>query len=235
MVAVPLVGFLVSWLPGIGGAWRDALTARPDRFAPHTWVTYPVTFPGFSVFELLGLVWLFFLAKMLHARVGSRSLAGMLLLSAAIPAAASYAFHQWVTAPALSGTFVPSAMLTAYIAARDPRSPVMLFGIVRLTMTWIAILALAALVIHYGAGSPVSGLALASPALLFWILGSNWNPLRRERRVQSGRGGMAKSPKEFDDFLSKVRKREQARKEEEALRALLERPTAEKPDEKIDG
>ncbi|MGE0002491.1 MAG: hypothetical protein AB7F50_11550 [Fimbriimonadaceae bacterium] len=234
-VAVPLAGFLISWLPGTGDAWRGALAARPDRFAPYSWVTYPVTFPGFSVFELLGLVWLFFVAKLLHARVGSRMLAWMLILGAAIPAGVSYAFHQWVPAPVLFGTFVPSAMLTAYIAARDPQSPVMLFGIVRLTMTWIAVLAFAALVINYGAGSPLSGLVLASPALLFWLYGSNWSPMRIDRRVQSGRGGMAKSPKDFDDFLSKVRERERARKEEEALRALLERPAAEKPDEKADG
>ncbi|MCC6404138.1 MAG: hypothetical protein IT207_09020 [Fimbriimonadaceae bacterium] len=234
VVAVPLVGFLVSWLPGIGDAWRDALVSRPDRFAPHTWVTYSVAFPGFSVFELLGLVWLFFVVRMVASRVGDRRTYAMLLIGAALPAALSYALHAWVPAPVLFGTFVPSAMLTAYVAAKDPKAPVLLFGIVPLTMTWIAILAVAALVINYGSGSPLSGVVLASPAVAFWIYGSNRFPMPSGRRVQSGRGGMTKSPREFDEFLSKVREREQARKEEEALRSLLERPPADRPESEGD-
>jgi hypothetical protein len=79
------------------------------------------------------------------------------------------------------------------------------------------------LVVNYGAGDPLRGFAVALPSVAFWLWGSG-KVRRPERRVQSGRGGMAKSPKEFDEFLAKVREKERRREEEETLRRLLERP-----------
>lgn len=227
MVLVPLVGFVVSWLPGVGDAWRHLAAAMPDRLAPHTWLTYPATFPGFSVFELLGLVWLFFVSRMVERLYGVRGLVVALAFGAAVPAALSYLCNAWAPAPVLHGTYIVSTMLTALAAARDPRTNVMLFGVARLSMMWIGVLAIAALVVNYGAGDPLRGLVLAAPAGLFWLFGSGWRLPAQSRQVQSGRGGLAKSPKEFEDFLDRVRDREQARKEEEALKRLFEGPSAE--------
>jgi hypothetical protein len=223
VVGVFVAGFAASWLPGVGDAWRSALAAVPGRTPLHTWATYPLAYRGADAGELLGLFWVWFIVRMVEPRLGWKGVAGALAGGAAASAGAAAAVLPWTGPTALFGPAVPAAMLTAYAAAHDPRREVYLFGALRIAMLWIGVAAVGLLVVNYGAGDPLRGFAVALPSVAFWLWGSG-KVRRPERRVQSGRGGMAKSPKEFDEFLAKVREKERRREEEETLRRLLERP-----------
>jgi len=119
--------------------------------------------------------------------------------------------------------------------ARNPKSLIMLYGILPLSGTVMAVLSGLSIFFSKGDRSLVYGLFAALPALLAWfyaigklgvpfpsaLRGSNSKSRKEKKREQT----------EFNKFIDSVRDRETEREEREKLRELFERSLIDDPDD----
>ncbi|MBS1715635.1 MAG: hypothetical protein JST30_15000 [Armatimonadetes bacterium] len=224
LVVVNAVAFFVNW--GTGQSLVPWLDCAGDFSRPWTLLTYsvvPLGSPREFLWMFFGLWFLYGVGTSLERTSGVKGLLGVYFGYSLASAVLGSLVAKGVGLPLLlTGPWIPIAALVCLWAGQGPTQEIRLMGIVPLQARWFALLTAVALVVCYGAQSPLIGAAVAAPCLAAWFQGAGTLFAPRRRAVVSGRGQRAQSGEEFDAFMTKVKEKEREREERERLRKLLE-------------
>ncbi len=234
IVVVLVASFLAAWMR-IGLDWMNGLTLVTDGAfgRPWTFLTYPYVGMGSFAILLFGALWLWGIGGALERDLGSKRLAGLWILFAALSGACVWAGAGMLGERAvLLGPAAPIAAVTVMWGTRNPSARVMLLFVLPITGKWLAWLS-AAFVI-FGTEPPTLAPFAALPLALAYFLAA-------ERMPISPSGAGSKSGKSFvrgtgfysKDYFEDVDRRKRAREEQEKLKKLFERSS--KDDRQEDG
>lgn len=235
-----VISILVAWV----GHWAtQGKFLMSFAFAgfdkPWTVFTFPwayATSGANFLFMLLGLLWLFFIGSALEREVGTKWLLGLFAIISVVAA-----LFQGIGAMALNtvpfdaSPFVPVAILTVMWGARNPKSLIMLYGVIPLSGTLMAVLSGLSIFFTKGDQTLLYGLFAALPALLAWFYAQGKLGLPYPSGARVAGTSSAKDKKreqaEFNKYIDNVRERESERAEREKLRELFERSLIQDPDD----
>lgn len=173
---------------------------------------------------MFAMLWLFNFGSMFERAYSSKSLLihffalsiiyGLVGLLAAklVGANAMFLYSSWL----------PVSFITVTLCATQPETPSSLNGI-PVKMKWFAVLVGVFVILTLGAGNPIFGIILCSPLAIAWFYGQGkLGAFAPGKILIRNNPQSVKTNREFDEFKSKVRDKEQERQEKERLRKLFE-------------
>jgi hypothetical protein len=125
----------------------------------------------------------------------------------------------------LAGPMLPGAAVIVVWGARNPRSSVLLYGVLPISGTWLAGLTVAAVFLSFGAMVPVAGALFAAILGVAWSFGQDRLPLAYSgtRRAKAAKVTVVRGATAYDEsYFENVKQREIEREERERLRKLFE-------------
>lgn len=190
---------------------------------PHYWsvLTHPFVFTGAggqAIWLLFSLLWLHNFGRQIESREGGRALLAVFFAGAVLHGVLAWAlFAALVKSGTWFGPFLAISFVTIYAAGANPRAQVSIMGLVTISMKVLAMGIAVLDVLYVGTSFPIIGLAVCCPLALAWFWGGKGTRLPQRPSKEA-----KKKNAEFDEFMGKVRKREQDRDEQERLRKLFE-------------
>lgn len=216
--------FLAAWMPGLAPPLVTNLACQGDFQKIWTFVTYPLASDGsptglvWTVLSWLAAVWVLGYYEDKHG--GPKMLATLAVYSVLGAILVTVAGRTLGGHHLLIGPMLPISALIAYWCSQNQSAKVSFMCVLPVPAYLLAILTGIVVVLAYGYGSPLTGVLAAGLCALGWFHGAG-ALTSTKRKVTSTRGASPKSNKEFEDYIKKVRSKEQERAERERLKKLL--------------
>ncbi|HLK14859.1 MAG TPA: hypothetical protein VKT78_08645 [Fimbriimonadaceae bacterium] len=223
--------YILAWITR-SPLFFDGLAFNGDWSRPWTVVTYPFAGFGFGgglLGEVFLLLWLYWIGTDLERGVGTGRVFGLFVGASLIGAGSLYAAWQIFSHgaglghPTLAGSLIPIGALTVTWGVRNPHARILIWFVLPITGTWIAILDALLVFLVVGGGNPLVGAFALVPLAAAWALAANRLPGPTSGPRGRRRSGAAKATERMDQtYYDDVRRREKDREERERLRKLFE-------------
>lgn len=219
--------FFVSWLTIPSQAIFQTFAFHLDLGKFWQLLTYPFAMGtnGESFVSLVfSMIWLNFFGGILERRFGWKVIIGTFFVASVVGGLLAFLASNFFpnTHLLMSGSYYPVSVITILACALQPEEVLRLLFIT-VKFKWIALFSGLSILFLYGAGAPFAGILLALPMLFSWFYGLNKIPIITQgQNIFTAKAEKKKSNREFDEFRSKVRDKEQERQERERLRKLFE-------------
>lgn len=210
----------------------EGLAYTTDLSKPWTLFTYPFATPLGGVFFFAISCWIIYqFMSDLERRMGAWGIT-LFFFTMALLGGLGYFIGTIVAAG--PSAYQPKLSLIIEViiftwALLNWGSTIKLFMIIPVPCSVIVYLSIASVVIEHGIGSPLVGVFTALPLLVSWLYVTNriaFMPFGKVPDV-AGVKEKKKDDREFNDYMDKVREKEQDRNEKEKLRKMLESSLSE--------
>lgn len=235
IIASLIVTALAFWTTSFRGLEHFAL-GTSWQSQPWTLLTYPWAYSPFYdglaiLFFVFLCMWMFFVGGLVERDLGSVKYLLLWLVMILLPALFIILLGPVVGNKAIvSGMFLPEAGITMVWCVRNPKYPIMLYGIVPVAGKWMGWITAGATILISGAGNPIFGVVCSLHLIVAVLYAANMIPFWAYSRGGSlvGKRKLSDSPylKKHERmgkaYFDDVKKREKERDERERLRKMFE-------------
>ena len=239
IIAALVAFFLLTWF--FSGSesnpiWEN-LAFSPDLSKPWTLFTYPFATPLGGVFFFAISCWILYrFMSELERQMGPW---GITLFFFTMTLLGGLGYFIGTLVAGQSSAVLPGLSLIFEVviftwALLNWGSTINLFMIIPVPCSVIVYLTIAAVVIEHGIRVPLVGVFTALPLLISWLYVTNRIAIMPFGKVPDVAGvkQKKKDDREFNEYMDKVREKEQDRKEKERLRKMFESSLSEDDEDK---
>lgn len=194
--------------------------SRPWTLVTYPWALVSLTSPMAFVLLLLLAMWLVQFGGSVERDMGTTRFAAFWVVTTLL-----FGFVAVLLGLPLAGPMLPGAAVIVAWGARNPRSSVMLYGVLPVSGTWLAGLTALAAFLSYGSTVPAAGALFTLILGGVWAFGQDRLPVAYSGTRRAKVAGMTKvrGATAYDEsYFEDVKAREIEREERERLRKLFE-------------